>query len=162
MSSPPVEGSPSPAWSSNHDGTPGPDGGRHAGALIHTDGGKVNDENITAGAVAERSIEPAMAPAEGTPAADTETSKVPMRPLETLSNVELAVTVELGRTRLLMKDLLSLRPGSVVELDRHVGSPVDVFVNSTLLAHGEVVVVDDELGVRITAIDTGADESGGV
>ena len=80
-----------------------------------------------------------------------------MRPLETLSNVELAVTVELGRTRLLMRELLSLRPGSVVELDRHVGAPVDVFVNSTLLAHGEVVVVDDELGVRITAIAGGDD-----
>jgi flagellar motor switch protein FliN/FliY len=84
---------------------------------------------------------------------------ITMRPLETLSNVELAVTVELGRTRLLMKDLLGLRPGSVVELDRHVGSPVDVLVNSTLLAHGEVVVVDDELGVRITAIASGADET---
>ena len=83
-----------------------------------------------------------------------------MRPLETLSNVELAVTVELGRTRLLMRELLSLRPGSVVELDRHVGAPVDVFVNSTLLAHGEVVVVDDELGVRITAIAGGADGPG--
>lgn len=84
-----------------------------------------------------------------------------MRPLETLSSVELPVTVELGRTRLLMKELLSLRPGSVVELDRHVGAPVDVFVNSTLLAHGEVVVVDDELGVRITAIAGGAEEARG-
>jgi len=80
-----------------------------------------------------------------------------MRPLETLSSVELPVIVELGRTRLLMKDLLGLRPGSVVELDRHVGAPVDVFVNSTLLAQGEVVVVDDELGVRITAIAGGSD-----
>jgi flagellar motor switch protein FliN/FliY len=121
----------------------------------------VNDENITAGAIAERPVEEATAVPEVAPVADPDATRVTMRPLETLSNVELAVTVELGRTRLLMKDLLSLRPGSVVELDRHVGSPVDVFVNSTLLAHGEVVVVDDELGVRITAIDTGADESGG-
>jgi len=83
-----------------------------------------------------------------------------MRPLETLNSVELPVTVELGRTRLLMKELLSLRPGSVVELDRHVGAPVDVYVNSTLLAHGEVVVVDEELGVRITAIAT-SDEAQG-
>jgi flagellar motor switch protein FliN len=121
----------------------------------------VNDENITAGAIAEHSVDGA-GPEQALPSAvDPDAGRIAMRPLETLSNVELAVTVELGRTRLLMKDLLSLRPGSVVELDRHVGSPVDVFVNSTLLAHGEVVVVDDELGVRITAIDSGADETQG-
>lgn len=74
------------------------------------------------------------------------------RPLETLNSVELPVTVELGRTRLRMKDLLNLRPGSVVELDRTAGAPVDILVNHTLLAHGEVVVVDDELGVRVTVI----------
>jgi flagellar motor switch protein FliN len=121
----------------------------------------VNDENTNAGAIAEQSVEnagPEPAPAS---TVEPDAGRIAMRPLETLSNVELAVTVELGRTRLLMKDLLSLRPGSVVELDRHVGSPVDVFVNSTLLAHGEVVVVDDELGVRITAIDSGADETQG-
>lgn len=117
----------------------------------------MNDENSTAGAVAEQPVEES-APA---PAPEPDAGRMAMRPLETLSNVELAVTVELGRTRLLMKDLLSLRPGSVVELDRHVGAPVDIFVNSTLLAHGEVVVVDDELGVRITAIDSAVDEAGG-
>jgi flagellar motor switch protein FliN/FliY len=116
----------------------------------------VNEEN-TASAAEEAGALPAVT----APTAEPEAARVTMRPLETLSNVELAVTVELGRTRLLMKDLLSLRPGSVVELDRHVGSPVDIFVNSTLLAHGEVVVVDDELGVRITAIATSDDETGG-
>jgi len=121
----------------------------------------VNDESINAGVIAEQSVEDVGAQPVAAPAVDPDAGRLTMRPLETLSNVELAVTVELGRTRLLMKDLLSLRPGSVVELDRHVGSPVDVFVNSTLLAHGEVVVVDDELGVRITAIDTGTDETRG-
>ena len=120
----------------------------------------MNDENTTAGGV-EIAVEEPGAPAALAPAVETDPGRVTMRPLETLSNVELAVTVELGRTRLLMKDLLSLRPGSVVELDRHVGSPVDIFVNSTLLAHGEVVVVDDELGVRITAIDSGSDDAHG-
>ena len=124
----------------------------------------MNDENINAGiepdqAGAAIAVEPALPP--GPPPGEPDGGRITMRPLETLSNVELAVTVELGRTRLLMKDLLSLRPGSVVELDRHVGSPVDVFVNSTLLAHGEVVVVDDELGVRITAIDAGSDDTQG-
>jgi flagellar motor switch protein FliN/FliY len=121
----------------------------------------VNDENTTAGVVAEHPVEPAAVEALAAPTTEPDAGRIAMRPLETLSNVELAVTVELGRTRLLMKDLLSLRPGSVVELDRHVGSPVDIFVNSTLLAHGEVVVVDDELGVRITAIDSGTDDAQG-
>ena len=75
-----------------------------------------------------------------------------IRPLELLHGVEMAVTVELGRTRVAMRDLLSLRAGSIVELDRPAGGPVDVVVNGTLLARGEVVVVDDELGVRITEV----------
>lgn len=89
------------------------------------------------------------------------TAGVTGRPLETLNNVELPVTVELGRTRLRMKDLLNLRPGSVVELDRTAGAPVDILVNHTLLAHGEVVVVDDELGVRVTGI-VGTDIDAGI
>ena len=76
----------------------------------------------------------------------------PLRSLDVLHNVEMAVTVELGHARMLMRDLLGLRPGRVIELDRAVGSPVDILVNNTLLARGEVVVVDDELGVRLTEI----------
>ncbi|HUY22936.1 MAG TPA: flagellar motor switch protein FliN [Acidimicrobiales bacterium] len=120
----------------------------------------MSDENTNVSVVAEAVVE-ADIPEPGTVESATPAGPGVMRPLETLSNVELAVTVELGRTRLLMKELLSLRPGSVVELDRHVGSPVDIFVNSTLLAHGEVVVVDEELGVRITAIAGGDDGSRG-
>jgi flagellar motor switch protein FliN len=120
----------------------------------------VSDEN-TVHTVVDPMVEaPTAAPTE-TELVEPHPGPIAMRPLETLSSVELPVTVELGRTRLLMKELLSLRPGSVVELDRHVGAPVDVFVNSTLLAHGEVVVVDDELGVRITAIAGGAEEPRG-
>ena len=74
------------------------------------------------------------------------------RPIELLYNVDMAVTVELGRTRMPMRDLLGLRPGSIVELDRSARAPVDILVNHTLLARGEVVVVDDELGVRVTEI----------
>lgn len=81
------------------------------------------------------------------------------RPLELLHGVEMAVTVELGRTRVLMRDLLSLRAGSIVELDRAAGGPVDVVVNGTLLARGEVVVVDDELGVRITEVVGSAEDA---
>ncbi|MCL4434242.1 MAG: flagellar motor switch protein FliN [Actinobacteria bacterium] len=74
------------------------------------------------------------------------------RPIEILQGVEMAVTVELGHTRMMVRDLLGLRVGSIIELDRQVGSNVDILVNGTLLAKGEVVVVDDEMGVRITDI----------
>lgn len=72
--------------------------------------------------------------------------------LRVLHGVELEVAVELGRVRLPVRDLLALGPGSVVELDRPAGAPVDVVVNGTLLARGEVVVVDDEFGVRLTEV----------
>jgi flagellar motor switch protein FliN/FliY len=78
------------------------------------------------------------------------------RPIELLYNVDMGVTVELGRTRMTMRELLALRPGKVIELDRLARSPVDVLVNNTLLARGEVVVLDDELGVRITEITANA------
>jgi flagellar motor switch protein FliN/FliY len=64
----------------------------------------------------------------------------------------MGVTAELGRTRMTVRELLALTPGSVVELDRMAGSPVDVLVNGTLVARGEVVVIDEEFGVRISEI----------
>ncbi|MGC1513688.1 MAG: flagellar motor switch protein FliN [Acidimicrobiales bacterium] len=75
-----------------------------------------------------------------------------IRSLELLSEVEMGVTAELGRTRLLVKDILALTPGSVIELDRAAGSPIDVLVNGTLIARGEVVVIDEEFGIRISEI----------
>lgn len=74
------------------------------------------------------------------------------RPIDLLYAVDMEVTVELGRTRMSMRDLLALRPGKVIELDRSARAPVDILVNGTLFAHGEVVVVDEELGVRVTEI----------
>lgn len=81
-----------------------------------------------------------------------EAAPAPSRPLDLLHDVEMAVTVELGRTRMAVRDLLSLTPGAVVELDRAAGSPVDVLVNGKLIARGEVVVIDDDFGIRITEI----------
>jgi flagellar motor switch protein FliN/FliY len=75
----------------------------------------------------------------------------PLR-LQLLHEVPMAVTVQLGSTRMTVRELLALTPGSVVELDRAAGSPVDVLVNGTLLARGEVVVVDEEYAVRISEI----------
>ncbi len=70
--------------------------------------------------------------------------------LTRLRDVQLSVTVELGRTSMSVSDVLSLEIGSVVELDRAAGAPIDVRVNGTLLARGEVVVVDDEYAIRVT------------
>jgi flagellar motor switch protein FliN/FliY len=67
-----------------------------------------------------------------------------------LMDVNLLFTVELGRTQMPIKHVLELQKGSVVELDRIAGEPVDIFVNEHLMARGEVVVVDDKFGVRIT------------
>ena len=69
-----------------------------------------------------------------------------------LLDVPLQVTVELGRTHLSVRDVLALGPGSVVELDRLAGEPVDLLVNSLLIARGEVVVIDESFGVRVTEI----------
>ena len=74
------------------------------------------------------------------------------RRLELLLDVPLSVTVELGRTRMTIQELLSLGPGSVVELDKVAGEPLDIVVNDRLVARGEAVVVNDKFGIRITDI----------
>jgi flagellar motor switch protein FliN/FliY len=72
--------------------------------------------------------------------------------LELLYDVEMGITAELGRARLRVKEILDLAPGSVVALDRVVGTPIDVLVNGTLIARGEVVVLDEEFAVRIVEV----------
>lgn len=76
----------------------------------------------------------------------------PPRGLELLQGVDMEVTVELGRTRMTVRDLLALTPGAVLELDRAAGSPADLLVNGRLVARGEVVVVDEDFGLRVTEI----------
>ena len=83
----------------------------------------------------------------GTKASPSEDSK-----MRILGDVEMTVTAELGRAYMTVRELLSLTPGSIVELDRIAGTPIDVLVNGTVVARGEVVVVDEEFGVRITEI----------
>jgi flagellar motor switch protein FliN/FliY len=77
--------------------------------------------------------------------------------LSRLNEVEMTLTVEIGRTRMPIRNVLGLEVGTVVELDRAVGAPADVLLNGRLIAHGEVVVVDQEFAVRITRILDGAD-----
>ncbi|MEA4906625.1 MAG: flagellar motor switch protein FliN [Chloroflexi bacterium] len=72
--------------------------------------------------------------------------------LDMLMDVPLMITVELGRTQMTLKHALDLQQGSVVELERLAGDPVDVFINERLVARGEVVVVDDKFAVRVTEL----------
>ncbi len=72
--------------------------------------------------------------------------------LDVLLDVPLSMSLEVGRSRLSIRDLLQLNQGSVVELDRGAGEPLDVMVNGTLVAHGEVVVVNDKFGIRLTDV----------
>jgi flagellar motor switch protein FliN len=74
------------------------------------------------------------------------------RGIELLHGVVMEVTVELGRTRMSVRELLELTPGTVLELDRAAGSPADLLVNGRLIARGEVVVVDEDFGLRVTEI----------
>jgi flagellar motor switch protein FliN len=72
--------------------------------------------------------------------------------LEVILEVPVTLSMEVGRTRIPIRNLLQLNQGSVVELDRAAGELLDVFVNGTLVAHGEVVVVNDKFGIRLTDV----------
>lgn len=74
------------------------------------------------------------------------------RRLHRIAGVEVDLTVEIGRTRRTVRDVLDLEPGRIIELDRSAGAPADVKLNGRLIAHGEVVVVDQDYAVRITRI----------
>jgi len=75
-----------------------------------------------------------------------------MKNLEFIMDIPLQLTVELGRTKMLVRDVLQLNQGSVVELTKLAGEPLDVFVNSKLVARGEAVVVNDKFGIRLLDI----------
>lgn len=74
--------------------------------------------------------------------------------IELLHGVAMEVTVEIGRTRMSVRELLALHPGDVLELDRAAGSPADLLVNGRLIARGEVVVLDEDFALRVTEIVT--------
>lgn len=72
--------------------------------------------------------------------------------LDVILDIPVTLSMELGRTRINIRNLLQLNQGSVVELDRLAGEPLDVMVNGTLVAHGEVVVVNERFGIRLTDV----------
>jgi flagellar motor switch protein FliN/FliY len=84
----------------------------------------------------------------------------PVSSIELLKDVDLDVKIELGRSRMLVEDVLKLVEGSVVELDKLAGDPVDVFVNDRLVARGEVLVLNDNFCVRVNEILAGVREEG--
>jgi len=77
--------------------------------------------------------------------------------LELLNNIPVSISVEVGRASLKIKDLMRLSQGAVIELERLAGEPLDLFVNNTLVAQGEVVLVNDRYGVRMTSVVLPAD-----
>src|SRR5688572_16638011 len=72
--------------------------------------------------------------------------------LDFILDVAVTLSMEVGRTRIPIRNLLQLNQGSVVELERSAGEPLDVYANGTLIAHGEVVVVNDKFGIRLTDV----------
>lgn len=83
---------------------------------------------------------------------DTRQKVYPKENMDLLMDVSLEVSVELGRTTRKIKEILEFGPGSIIELSRLVGEPVDVLVNGKFVANGEVVVIDENFGIRITDI----------
>ena len=86
-----------------------------------------------------------------------ESNGAPEKKIEMLMDVELPVTVELGRTRMFIKEILELERGTIIELDKMAGEAVDLYINNKKMAEGEVVVVDKHFGVRITNLITPSD-----
>jgi len=118
-----------------------------ASALVAASGTAVFELTTTAGSIgwfAIRLHATAIAAPAPAPASTGNLSRI--------SNVEMSLTVEIGRTRMAVRDLLALEPGAVVELDRSAGTPADILLNGKLIAHGDVVVVDQDYAVRITKI----------
>lgn len=74
------------------------------------------------------------------------------RKLDTIMDIPVTISMEVGRSKISIRNLLQLNQGSVVELDRIAGESLDVMVNGTLIAHGEVVVVNDKFGIRLTDV----------
>ena len=106
----------------------------------------------------EQSMEGVAQAAEGVEAAASATTsgqgtkRQVGRTLEFILDVSLQVTVEVGRTRMTIQDLLQLGLGSVVELDKLAGEPLDIYINGKAVARGEAVIVNDKFGVRLTDI----------
>lgn len=120
------------------------------------DDGQISEDDW-ATAMAEQAISdaPSAQPADIFPSFGANAGNTGMmNELDMILDIPVKLTVELGRTKITIKNLLQLAHGSVVELDAMAGEPMDVLVNGTLIAQGEVVVVNDKFGIRLTDIIT--------
>ena len=111
-----------------------------------------------AGEVAQAATEAATSAAGAT----QPVKKAPARTLEFLMDVALSVSVEVGRARMTISDLLQMGPGSVVELEKLAGEPLDIFINGKAVARGEAVIVNEKFGVRLTYIMSPEDRVEGI
>ena len=100
----------------------------------------------------ENQAEDTTEPSQAATASSASTSKVTAENLRVLENVEVQMTVEVGNTEIKIRDLLRLNEGAVIELDRLAGDPLDILVNGTMIAKGEIVMVGERFGVRFTEI----------
>lgn len=106
-------------------------------------------------AMAEQALEEAAQAVEldeFTESASTQISEEEAAKLDSIMDIPVTISMEVGRSFINIRNLLQLNQGSVVELDRVAGEPLDVMVNGTLIAHGEVVVVNDKFGIRLTDV----------
>lgn len=116
-----------------------------------------NTDDDWAAALAEQAAEEAGAAAfSAAPVDDLGQSSPDVQPgnasLENILDIPVQLAVEIGSARIAIRNLLQLNQGSVVELDRLAGEPLDVLVNGTLVAHGEIVVVNEKFGIRLTDV----------
>lgn len=112
-----------------------------------------DDEKTEPGTGAAQDLEGADIKAADFPDLSGAGSPADTRPdLDLIRDIEVTLRVELGRTDMLIEEVMALSPGQVIELDKLAGEPLDILINNKLLAKGEVVVVDDNFGVRITSI----------
>lgn len=94
---------------------------------------------------------------QDTPSGSTTAPQKSQRGLEFLYDVPLQISVEVGRSKILLKDLLKMGEGYVIELDKLAGEPLDLYVNSKLIAKGEAVMVGDKFGIRLTEVVSPSD-----
>lgn len=115
-----------------------------------------DESDVPVGQALEQAVQSGVPTGGNTaPEADADEAAVEAGPeinLDSLLDVPVTLSVEIGRTRLPIKQLISLNQGSVIELDREVNEPLDLLVNGTLMARGEVVVVDGQFGLRLVDI----------
>ena len=121
-----------------------------AAALEESGDSEVDAVNSDETAASESA--PEAPPTADFPTLQDESSVVGDGNLDMILDIPVTIAMELGRTKISIRNLLQLNQGSVVELDRLAGEPMDVLVNNTLVAHGEVVVVNEKFGIRLTDV----------